>query len=1024
MDKVFRLTQKDDQKFAKEKLNFFYKDDLIPAEKKTFLTDLKNSFGPYLGVKAETGETHGLMDASSQIATFGLGFNPLPFFGCAHHIESWLNRSDTENFKHLKKSFTEFLKRKIKWEELYLTFCNSGAEANEIALGYCYRKRVHPHANKVLAFEGSFHGRMQITLSATWNPSKREPFEWKDYLALYSPFPAMNNDEITRPKIKNWEETWMESSSENFAIPKKWEFIGKKKDEELLQLEVGCLLNVREHLIKGDVFAILAEPMQCEGGDRYGSDRYFQALLYMAKSFRVPLIFDEVQTGFNLGRDFFWHKSFNLDLEPDYVTCAKKAQVGLVLSHDHFKFEVEFSIASAIRGYIHGVAIDQSQDKILEFEKITRKKLLAFCKKFSKYVENPRVYGLAFGLDIFEKDHLDKLIAVRFDHSLLYYPAGDRTLRFRLNLSFKENDLDYLFLNLENVFREVFEGKVRDNQPIFVKSTDPIEDYEWHHLLLESKLKNLQEKKANGKEAFAKIKKHFEKKHQITLHQLNKKTFKQWRRKIVALEKEVYEPARQTPIEEFDKVINDTKGIGLLAEHKGQIAAISFCSPIKNYPLERGLRLDPYFNDEKTLYIIDTTVRKKFSGVKMGRDLKYVLYKFAELKGFERIHGRNRDRMAASMLKINLSLGAFENYYLAEDYPDFEPYRDVICYTSSINWKNPPLNLSKAINAPLGVMELDTAFVKEQLPAMVNKVCLSNMVSESFLTDVLDIFSLLPKDLRHGYTTSGQSEAVDKLVKSIWYKYKSDAEYLKNIKLLTFKGHYFGEGSFLSRGLSGVDSPYFPVKHLEAPNEINMEAILFQVEKELAQKVYHSVWIEPLVQKSMEFVPREFLTKLKTLCQKYKVALIYNETASAVYRFDNENFFAANDESIKPDAGMCFLGGQAGICFMDRRFYLDKPLMLISTWDGDEFSFKNFAHLVRNISVDDLKKTREEFQKLLIETLIPIDGQSLKMKGGFGYFTGHLPLNLQQLFDFKNGKYIVCPSYSAMKEFIKAYDRP
>ena len=531
MDKVFRLTQKDDQVFAKEKLNFFYKDDLIPAEKKTFLTDLKNSFGPYLGVKAASGETHGLMDASSQIATFGLGFNPLPFFGTAHHIESWLNRPDTENFKHIKNSFTDFLKRKIKWEDLYLTFCNSGAEANEIALGYCYKKRVNHFANKVLAFEGSFHGRMQVTLSATWNPSKREPFEWKDYLALYSPFPAMNNDEIIRPKIKNWSEIWMESSSDNLLLPKKWEFIGKKRDESLLELEVSCLLNVRNHLIKGDVFAVIIEPMQCEGGDRFGSDRFFQALLLMSKAFRVPVIIDEVQTGFNLGRDFFWHKSFNLDLEPDYVTLAKKAQIGMVLSHESYQYKIDFSIASAIRGYIHGVAIDQSQEKILELEKVTRKKLGAFCKRFSKYVENPRVFGLAFALDIFEKDHLDKLIAIRFNHSLLYYPAGDRTLRFRLNLGFKDADLDYLFLNLENVIREVFEGKTRDDKPIYVKTSDPKEDYEWHHLLLESKLKNIQGKKVNGKEAYSKIKKHFEKKHKVTLHILNKNTFKKWRKK-------------------------------------------------------------------------------------------------------------------------------------------------------------------------------------------------------------------------------------------------------------------------------------------------------------------------------------------------------------------------------------------------------------------------------------------------------------------------------------------------------------
>ncbi len=1024
MDKVFQLTQKADQEFANKKLALYYKDHLIPAEKKPFLTDLKNSFGPYLGIEAENGKTHGLMDASSQIATFGLGFNPQPYFGCTHHIESWLNRGDTENFKHLKKSFVDFLKRKIQWEDLHVTFTNSGAEANEVALGYCYRKRINPNANKVLAFEGSFHGRMQVTLSATWNPSKREPFEWKEFLATYSPFPAMTDDQIIRPKIKGWDELWGNACTENFQIPSKLNFIGKKRDEELLSLEISCLLNVREHLKKGTIFAILVEPMQCEGGDRFGSDRFFKALLLMAKSFRVPLIFDEVQTGFNLGRDFFWHKSFELGIEPDYVTCAKKAQVGLVLSHDSYKYNLDFSVASAIRGYISGISMDQSQEKILELENITRKKLQNFCKKFSKYVCNPRVFGLAFALDIFEKDHLDKLIKVRFDHSLLYYPAGDQTLRFRLNLGFSSKDLDYLFLNLEHVFREVYEGIQKNSEPIFVSANDPKEDYGWHEMLLEGKLNKVTNKNTSEKSLFLKIKKHFEKKHQVNLHLLNKKSYKKWRKKIEALEKELYEPTRQTPIEEFDKVVDDKKGIALLAEIKGKIAAITFCSPISNYPLERGLRLDPFFNDKNTLYIIDTSVGKKFHGNKMGRDIKYVLYKLAQLNGMERIHGRNRDRLAASMLKINLSLGAYENYFQKEDYPDFESYRDVMFYTSPLNWKRPCLNLSNGINAPLGISELNKNFINEQLPALVNKVCLSNMVSESFLKDILDIYSLLPNDLRHGYTTSGQSEAVDKLIKSIWYKYKTDTNYPQNIKILTFKGHYFGEGSFLSRTLSGIDEPYFPVKYLDSPNEYNIKSVLSQVEEQLSQKIYHSVWIEPLTQLTMEFIPQKFLMELKHLCNKYNVPLIYNETASSFYRYESKTFFASEDESIRPDGGIAFLGGQAGICFMREEFYLGKPLMLISTWDGDEFSFKNFTHLTRILSPQDLKKTREEFQKLLIEILIPINGQNLTMKNGFGNFSGNLPLGLQKLFEFKKGKFIVCPSYSAMREFIESYERP
>ena len=54
-----KLTQKDDQDFAKEKLEKFYANDLIPPEKKNFLTDLRESFGPYLGGESRSGETNG-----------------------------------------------------------------------------------------------------------------------------------------------------------------------------------------------------------------------------------------------------------------------------------------------------------------------------------------------------------------------------------------------------------------------------------------------------------------------------------------------------------------------------------------------------------------------------------------------------------------------------------------------------------------------------------------------------------------------------------------------------------------------------------------------------------------------------------------------------------------------------------------------------------------------------------------------------------------------------------------------------
>ena len=75
----------------------------------------------------------------------------------------------------------------------------------------------------------------------------------------------------------------------------------------------------------------------------------------LAKAFSVPVIFDEVQTGYHLGREFFWHKQFNLKdsqnnmISPDYIVCAK-AQIGLVISHCDEKSNEEFSTASFFRG--------------------------------------------------------------------------------------------------------------------------------------------------------------------------------------------------------------------------------------------------------------------------------------------------------------------------------------------------------------------------------------------------------------------------------------------------------------------------------------------------------------------------------------------------------------------------------------------------------------------------------------------------------------------------------------------------
>ncbi len=1013
-----------------EVLKKYYAGNMIPAEKKTYLTKLRNSIGPYMGIESSDGSTHYLLDAASQIATLGHGFNPAVFFGASQFLESWINDSTTSEFKQARKAFVSFLNRKLNWQKTHITITNSGAEANEVALGYCYQKRVNPKANKVLAFEGSFHGRMMVTLAATWNKSKREPFEWKNYLAEYVKYPELDDSQINVTFPKDWRETWNEASLKNFEIPASW------NNDPYIKKEVETLLNVRNQLLGKHIFAILVEPMQCEGGDCYSSDRFHTALLLMAKTFQVPVIHDEVQTGFHLGREFFWHRQLNLkglsgeQLNPDYVVCAKKAQVGLVLSHHATKkifIGEEFSVASFFRGYAHAISLDQSQNRIWDIEKQVTPRIDKLIKKYPTFIKRPRINGLAFAFDVIDPAMLNKFVDLRFKHGLLYYPAGNQTLRFRLNTAFGPKDLDFLFERLDAICSELF---LNNTSPLPSHAeTDNLEAtdlYDWHELLLSTKLSKASGLKIETKEIFKSVN-HLLKKasevSQVELIEINASNFLEFRENIIQLQKNVYEPARQTDIEKFEHTVLDKNSLCLgLVNKQNKLKGIAFAGPLSLYPLERGVRMDPHFKDRDSLYMLDVTIDPSLQKTGLGRSLKYALSVMAISKGIKRIQGRNRDRLAGPMININLSLGAIEQNYMREDYPDFEDHRDVFYYTTQVDWKKPTIHLSRGTTTPLSMGNLNLETIKNLLPYLINKVCLSNFVSEAFLSGVKDFLTVLPEDLRHGYTTSGQSEATDKVAKSIWFKSEAKIKESNVNKMLTFDNHFFGNGSMLARSLSYAGDVYFKTTKLTHPTETNYASVLADVEREMKSGEYLAVWIEPVLQKTMEKVPMNFLIELRKLASHYNVALVYNETASQFFRYSDKSFMVSSLPEITPDAGLIYMSGQSGIAFTSTRYFLEQPLMMISTWDGDEFHFlsyyQSYLSVIKN--TDEYKKTSKAFHAKLVDKLSTFDMDIIKIENGVGYFKGAIPNSMSKMFVEHCGYYLVCPSYEAMKEYLKS----
>ena len=762
------------KKHAENILASYYKNSFISPEKKTYLTKLDKNFGPYLAIETEGAETQYLLDAASQIATLGLGFSAAPLMGTAHHQVAWLNDSTSPEFKKITYTFDQFLQRKLDWCHLESTYCNSGAEANEIALGYAFKRRTNKAANKVLAFEGSFHGRMMVSLSSTWNKSKREPFQWPGFETIFTDYPEINDHQIIKDIPTNWRSFWDQSAMDQ-EIPKAWQ------SDKLMSEEVKCLLAVKKRLMNNDIFSIVIEPMQCEGGDRYSSNRFHTALLLLARAFNVAIIYDEVQTGFHLGTDFFWHKLFKLtdqsgmDLSPDYLVCAKKAQVGMVLSpkpiqKDGMEKESSYCVASVVRGFLHGLALDQSREKIKHLEEYALKKLDLLIKKYPKLLTRPRALGMAFAFDVVDQTKISEYIAKRFDYGLLYYPAGATTLRFRLNTSFTDHDIDYLFESLDALTDNIFHGKeskptgeikVNDNA---VNSTEL-----WQQSILSLRCDNESFSEKEILSILSKTSSNDSKNLEAFI--INKENFSHYKNDIMTLEKETYEEVRQTDISHFEDCVNSQNNICIGLKSGDELVSITFSSSIKDHELERGLRLDASLLDPKTLYVIDTTVKNSMQGKGLGRHMKSALTALALIRGYNFIKGRNRDQVAGKMFRLNLSLGALQENYLREDYPDFEEHRDVIYYGIPLKW-NTSKNLSNRLDSRLGLENLTIDFLTSERPHLVNKVCLSNFVNERFLSHVNEVAENLPEGLRHCYTASGQSECVDKVAKSILFHQK------------------------------------------------------------------------------------------------------------------------------------------------------------------------------------------------------------------------------------------------------------
>jgi 4-aminobutyrate aminotransferase len=278
-------------------------------------------------------------------------------------------------------------------------FINSGAEAVENAIKIAYKK-MGPLPG--ISCNSDFHGRTLGALSFTLSKEVQKT----------------NFPELLVKRIK---------------------FCTDDSDPQINQLE-SLLKEYR-------VAFIITEIIQGEGGLNVASKLFIQHIRKLADKYKIPLIFDEVQSG--MGRTGKWWAYEHYGVEPDIMTVAKALQVGATV-YDKKYDPTEPGVLSSTWG--GGSRIDMAiGTKIIEI--ILKNNLLSnsqkignmLLKNFVDFVGidgliDARGIGLMIGLEFDTKMTRNVIVNTLFKKGLLVLPAGMKSIRIMPPLIINEEE--------------------------------------------------------------------------------------------------------------------------------------------------------------------------------------------------------------------------------------------------------------------------------------------------------------------------------------------------------------------------------------------------------------------------------------------------------------------------------------------------------------------------------------------------------------------------------------------------------
>ena len=289
-------------------------------------------------------------------------------------------------------------------------FCNSGAEANEAALKISRRTG----RNRIVAAQGSFHGRTMGALSITGQPSKREPFT---------------------PLLKG-----------------------------ITHVPYGDLSAMSRAVTKKTAMVIV-EPIMGEAGVITPEDGYLIGLREICDQVGALLVFDCVQTG--IGRTGQWFGFEHEKVKPDVVTLAKGLGGGLPLGATIAYGKAAQLLQPGDHGTTFGGNPIACAAANAVLDVIESKKLMQSAKVFERKIKKSlsstpgvsevRGRGLLLGIEL-DRPISKKIATAMLEAGVVVNAANDQTLRIAPPLIVTMPQIEKFLSTFKKVLKESDHG--------------------------------------------------------------------------------------------------------------------------------------------------------------------------------------------------------------------------------------------------------------------------------------------------------------------------------------------------------------------------------------------------------------------------------------------------------------------------------------------------------------------------------------------------------------------------------------